>query len=113
MEPGEGQDPSLVCMRAVPTDKRSILQVQQLDLPHTLPMTLHKKSANMQDEQEAVGHLIKYLQAMQGRPLWSFEESNLQRPHLGSAAALQFFVQSLVCNNVFCFPLLLECASPL
>ncbi len=67
----------------------------------------------MQEEQEAVGHLIKYLQAMQGQPLWSFEESNLQRPHLGSAAALQFLVQSLVCNNVLCHTVLLEGTSPL
>ena len=50
----------------------------------------------MQDEQEAVGRLIQYLQAMQGQVLWSFEDSNLNRPHLSSAAALKHFVQSLV-----------------
>lgn len=50
----------------------------------------------MQDEEEAVGRLIQYMQAMQGQPLWPYEESTLQRPHLGSAASLQFLVQSLV-----------------
>ena len=50
----------------------------------------------LQGEQEAVGRLIQYLQAMQGQLLWCFEDSNLNRPHLSSAAALQHFVQSLV-----------------
>ena len=43
-----------------------------------------------------MGRLIQYLQAMQGQLLWSFEDGNLNRPHLSSAAALKHLVQSLV-----------------
>lgn len=50
----------------------------------------------LQDDEEAVGRLIEYMQAMQGQALWPYEQSTLQRPHLGSAAALQHLVQSVV-----------------
>lgn len=50
----------------------------------------------MQDEQEAVGRLIQYMQAVQGQQLWPSEDSSLSRPHPGSAAALQHLVESLV-----------------
>lgn len=50
----------------------------------------------MQTEEEAAGRLIEYLHAMQGQLLWSFEDSNLNKPHLASSAALQCLVQSLV-----------------
>ena len=64
--------------------------------PTTLRQETPVSLISMQDEEEAVGRLIEYMQAMQGQPLWAYEESSLQRPRLGSAAALQFLVQSLV-----------------
>ena len=48
------------------------------------------------------------MQAMQGQPLWPYEESSLQRPHLSSAAALQFLVQSLVREESCLYVLLYE-----
>ncbi len=63
---------------------------------------------HMQEEEEAVGRLIQYMQAMQGQPLWPYEESSLQRPHLSSAAALQFLVQSLVREEICLFVSLYE-----
>ena len=50
----------------------------------------------MQDEQEAVGRLIQYMQAVQGQQLWPSEDSSLSRPRPGSAAALQHLVELLV-----------------
>ena len=57
----------------------------------------------MQDEQAAVGHLIQYMQAVQGQQLWLSEDSTLSRPNPGSAAALQHLVESLVWGLVTLF----------
>jgi hypothetical protein len=49
-----------------------------------------------QAQQERVGRLIKYLQAMRGQQLWQSEEVTLTRPSIPSAAALEALVTSLV-----------------
>lgn len=43
-----------------------------------------------------MGRLIKYMQAMRGQQLWQSEEVSLTRPHVPSAAAIDFLVTSLV-----------------
>lgn len=43
-----------------------------------------------------MGHLIQYMQAVQGQQLWPSEDSSLSRPNPASAAALQHLVESLV-----------------
>jgi hypothetical protein len=53
-------------------------------------------STRMQETQEAVGHFIRYMQALQGQQLWPSEDSSLSRPRPGSAAALQHLVEMLV-----------------
>lgn len=50
-----------------------------------------------------MGHLIQYMQAVQGQQLWPSEDSSLCRPNPGSAAALQHLVESLVWGLVTLF----------
>lgn len=50
----------------------------------------------LQAQQERVGRLIKYLQAMRGQQLWMYEEVNLTRTRIPSTMALQSLVTSLV-----------------
>ncbi|CAL8468215.1 g7754 [Coccomyxa elongata] len=62
--------------------------------------TRHLESAlgqeGFQAQQERVGRLIKYLQAMRGQQLWMYEEVNLTRTRIPSTMALHSLVTSLV-----------------
>ncbi|EIE19264.1 hypothetical protein COCSUDRAFT_48883 [Coccomyxa subellipsoidea C-169] len=62
--------------------------------------TRHLESALGQDgfqaQQERVGRLIKYLQAMRGQQLWPYEQVSLTRARVPSANALHALVTSLV-----------------
>lgn len=50
----------------------------------------------LQEQEEKLGSLIRYLQAMQGQRLWAWEEAHLTCTRIPSAAELHTFVWSLV-----------------
>lgn len=50
----------------------------------------------VQSQEEKLGSLIRHLQAMQGQRLWAWEEADVTRTSIPSAAELRTFVWSLV-----------------